>query len=224
MKKQLAKSKSIEFLLVFIIAAFFLLISAGCDRYTRHKILNVFFTGVPPLEGEIAVKKRTVVKQKKRRRKVRVEVAFIHGPKAAGECYHCHDTSSTMNFGRVGKKRKGSMPKGGEIMPGRLSISKKEICTQCHISKSPDLAYVGDMWLHGPVSNGDCIICHNYHQTRNRYMLTSSDTRKLCTQCHAERFMLESESHNNKDECISCHNAHIGKNRYLLKKDFDEIF
>ena len=194
----------------------------GCDKHSRYKVLTFFFTGVPPIDGSQVVKKKGKTRaDRKKKKKIRKFTSFVHGPKASGECFFCHDTSSSQSFRNL---RKGGMPRLGEIKPGRLVADLKEICIQCHTSKSSYIQYAQNLWLHGPVSSGNCTSCHDYHQTRFRYMLFTDNSRDLCTRCHKDGFMLQTESHNNKKQCISCHNPHIGANRLLLRKDYDEVF
>ncbi len=193
---------------------------AGCEKHTRYRVLTFFFTGVPPIDGTAADDSAAKVVAKAKRKRP-VPQIFLHGPKAAGECFQCHDTASTQSFRNV---RKGGMPKFSDIKPGRLIMPIKELCVNCHTSKSADLRYFENLWVHGPIAEGYCTSCHDYHQTKYRYMLLKENSRDLCTQCHAEGFILQTEEHKSDEECISCHNPHLGANRLLLRKDFDEVF
>lgn len=211
--------------IVFVI--FMVLISgilaAGCAQESRHKVLTFFFTGVPPLGGEIDQETGEKIVAKKKRKKRNVAKVFIHGPKAAGECFYCHDTDSSQSF-RTVRKSGGGMPRMDDITPGRLAVARKDLCTQCHTSKSSEFRYSQNMWVHGPLSDGACTACHDYHQTQNQYMLFKEKSVDLCTQCHAKGYLMLTEAHNNEDECISCHNPHVGTDRLMLRKDFDEVF
>ena len=115
-------------------------------------------------------------------------------------------------------------PDLSQLAPGRLAVPRKKICLQCHTTKDSELNYTANMWVHGPVSSGQCVVCHDYHESRYQYMLLSKSSIVLCTQCHAKGYLGDSEANQKGDECISCHNPHIGANRLLLRKDFDEIF
>ena len=183
--------------------------------------MTFFFTGVPPIDGVKKDKTDKKDKVKKARSRKRIPQIFIHGPKAAGECFHCHDTTSTQSFRQT---KKGGVPRLGDIKPGRLVAPLKELCIQCHTSKSPALRYAENLWVHGPIAEGFCTSCHDYHQTKFNYMLVRESSIDLCTQCHAEGFIVETEEHTRGEECISCHNPHLGANRLLLRKDFDEVF
>ncbi len=204
-----------------LLLAVIALLVTGCEKQTKYKVLTFFFTGVPPIDGvkESDSGKKEAAKKKKSRR--RIPQIFIHGPKASGECFYCHDTASTQSFRQT---KQGGVPRLGQIKPGRLVAPLKELCVQCHISKSPELQYISNLWVHGPIAEGFCTSCHDYHQTKFEYMLLRESSIDLCTQCHAGGFIVETEAHTGGEECISCHNPHLGANRLLLRKDFDEVF
>lgn len=203
----------------------------GCDKYTKYKVASFFFTGVPhpdeqmqtssintgkPLSpAELAKAKRALKSQ---------DIKFVsHGPYAANQCYQCHDTNTTAGLSNKGKKTT-TMPQWSGRMPGRLVAPLKKLCSECHVTKSTESAYNRELWIHGPVSDGMCTLCHNPHQTSNPYMLKKETTIELCTSCHGKGYIIETEEHTSGKECGSCHNAHLGANRFLLKKDFNEIF
>lgn len=206
-----------------ILAVTLTALSAGCDRHTKHKVLTFFFTGVPPLEGEQNTASAST--QGKTGKHAPVVTAFIHGPKAAGQCYQCHETSNSLQFKGTGGKPLRSFGKSRRTgITGRLVTPLKDLCTECHTSKSAESVYMKELWLHGPVASGNCTACHDPHSSSYEYMLLEGRSPDLCTRCHTGEFMLITEDHTASSECVSCHNAHMGKNRFLLKKDYDEIF
>lgn len=217
---------------VIVIALMIFTMTAGCDKYTKHKILTFFFTGVPPLEEEGAtqVKDETRIpptddKDDKRKKGLPpLIVSFTHGPFGAGQCYQCHETSVTVGFRRLEKEKAEGIPKLGQVIPQRLATQLKTLCIECHTQKSAILAYSNDLWVHGPVADGDCIVCHSPHRSPSQYMLLKGKSIELCTQCHTKGYMLEIEEHKEEKECNLCHNPHLGKDRFLLKKDFNEVF
>ncbi|MEF9427122.1 MAG: cytochrome c3 family protein [Candidatus Mariimomonas ferrooxydans] len=205
--------------------SFLIIFASGCDKYTRHKVLTFFFTGVPPLEGEVEKKAGEVQGGKAVKRRSISEVKyFIHGPYSAGECDQCHESSSTYSFTTGSKKKAGvtSGVKGG--LPGRLVLPLKKLCIECHVAKSAQRAYVNGLVTHGPLATGSCTLCHDPHRSPFQYMLLKEKSIDLCTQCHSKGYLLEKEEHAKNKDCISCHNPHIGKNSFLLKKDFNEVF
>jgi predicted CXXCH cytochrome family protein len=209
-------------LLVLVVTGMIVLFAAGCEKHTKHEVLTFFFTGVPDPDAERLSQTRgeKIAVKKKRRRPIRQ--VYTHGPKASGECFYCHNTDSTQSFKSL-KKGKG-MPQLSDITPGRLVTSKKALCVQCHTTKSAELMFTDNLWVHGPLADGLCTACHDYHETKYPYMLKSKSSIKLCTQCHAKGFISEIEGHKNEDECISCHNPHVGLNRLLLRRDYNEVF
>ena len=208
---------------IFIVFSFIGILGisvSGCGKQTRYKVLTFFFTGVPSLETQkTTTRKGDKIKKKTRRV---VQRPFIHGPRASGECFFCHDTESSLSFRET--KLGPGIRNLSEITPGRLVKARNKICVQCHMSKSAELLFTENLWVHGPVSDGLCGPCHDYHQTKNQYMLVRASSIDLCTQCHAKQYIMQTEAHQTNAECITCHNPHIGTSRLLLRKDFDEVF
>lgn len=219
-----------------VLACFFLMFASGCDKYARHEVLTFFFTGVPPIDGEEDLQSESSLSRgltiEERREKKRIEAkrmveeqkipSYVHGPYASGQCYLCHSTASSATFRTFVKKRSGTK---GTQMGGvslRLVMEENKLCIDCHAEKSVDVAYGKGLWVHGPVSKGICTACHSPHQSPYEYMLLTGNSKDMCSKCHAEGFIEETEDHLRGDECTSCHNPHVGKSRFLLKKDFDE--
>jgi predicted CXXCH cytochrome family protein len=204
------------------------LIAGGCNKYDRYEVLTFFFTGVPHPDGKTDITdpedSSASMREKSRRKAMaRRTKVFTHGPYAAKECYKCHDSKTTATL--LDKGKTGTvMPRWEGRMPGRLVAPLKELCLECHTSKSAGSAYSKNLWIHGPVSDGLCTICHSPHQSRNPYLLKKESSYEMCTSCHGKGYLFETEDHQPGKECLTCHNAHLGKNRFLLKKDFDEIF
>jgi predicted CXXCH cytochrome family protein len=206
-----------------------ILLIAGCDKYTRYKVATFFFTGVPPIyeEDPLAEKKEEIrrpLRKGKLERLPPIIPAFVHGPYGTGECELCHETTATAAFRRPEKKKARIITGVSQSIAGRLVMPVKDLCIECHITKSQPSAFKRRLWLHGPVASGMCTICHNAHQSPFRYMLLKESSIELCTQCHTKGYITEIEEHKRDEECISCHNPHLGKNRFLLKKDYTEIF
>ena len=81
---------------MMILASFLIVFTAGCDRYTQHNVLTFFFTGVPPLEGgETSGAAPAVPENLENALNL---TAFVHGPKAAGQCFQCHETAESLQF------------------------------------------------------------------------------------------------------------------------------
>jgi predicted CXXCH cytochrome family protein len=212
-----------------LLAAVTTLMLSGCDKYTKHRILTFFFTGVPPIDGGQQVQKRMtqaeLAKHIRKRRKKREESnipAYQHGPFAANQCNQCHATASSATFRKDVKNISGisGTLKGG--ISARLVLPLRDLCIDCHAAKAVEAAFRKGLWVHGPVSRGICTVCHSPHQSPYKAMLLDGDTRDMCRKCHMKGFITETEDHLRDVECTECHNPHMGKDRFLLKKDFKE--
>jgi predicted CXXCH cytochrome family protein len=207
----------------FIFIAFFLIVlCAGCDRYTRYKALTFFFTGVPPLEEEETAgaqidkgEKQLPAKQKI----VSKPIYYSHTPYACSMCDQCHQTSG--NFRILGRKRAAAVLRPGIGSPGLLVAPIKELCVMCHKYMSVSTAFTKGLWLHAPAAQGICTICHDPHQSPNRYMLNKKPD-KLCTQCHLVGAIMKTRAQKESGGCLRCHNPHLGRTNLLLVKDYKE--
>jgi predicted CXXCH cytochrome family protein len=211
----------------FILLAVCVLVAQGCDKYTNYKILTFLFTGVPHPEKQtdlLTMKKQTIAKDTDGDDQV-VNISSTHGPYAAGQCFLCHElnTMAALKKGAKGEGEGASM-RFDSNLPGRLLSPIEKLCLECHPTKSMESAFSQNLWIHGPVSTGTCIACHNPHSTQYRYMLRKGNSNEMCTICHAPGFISQSEDHIEGKDCISCHNAHLGKNRFLLRKDYNEVY
>lgn len=222
-RKQL--SKVLAGLLLFSLALF----GSGCDKHSKQRVLTFFFTGVPTLEekkkDEIAEAKAGEAEEEKKKTEVIRELKFfVHGPKAANECFQCHDSSRSVSFRIASKKKARDISSSRPAVSGRIVVPLKKLCVECHIAKSAQTAYEKRLVMHGPLAAGSCTFCHNPHQSRFQYMLIKENTLDLCTECHSTGYLAETEEHKKGKDCISCHNPHFGKNSFMLKKDFNEVF
>lgn len=205
------------------------LVTTGCDKYTRYKVLTVFFTGVPhpDKQSELSMNVQKMTEEAKKEPEKTVAVSSIHGPYAAEQCFLCHEVNTTAGLRNRDRKDEEPSPSPARFdkaLPGRLLAPVEKLCIECHTSKSVQSAFKKGLWIHGPVSGGMCTICHSPHATPYRYMLRQGKSNQMCTMCHAEGLLSNTADHREGNECTSCHNAHLGKNRFLLKKDFDEVF
>ena len=204
---------------LFIIMSLFL---TGCDKYSRHKVVTFFFTGVPPLKWEgttaLVVSTKDTVTTAGDRVEQKNMISATHGPFDAGQCDLCHILQ--------GKAKKTAEPEGMpsfDDLPKELILPKEELCIDCHAAKSTDSAVARNLWLHGPVSTGMCTACHHHHRSIRPFMLKAEPV-TLCTQCHIGGSIIETEDHLSGKDCLFCHNAHLGKTRFLLRNDFLEIY
>lgn len=220
-------TRSNKFLFCIFLLCFFLLFTAGCDKYRRHEVLSFFFTGVPHPDSEPAEtgnNSRLSPAEILRKAKEDITVtSYSHGPYASQQCYQCHSTGSSASFRFFsGSKPKQSGIAAAKNISSRLVLPIKELCIDCHAEKSVKAAFNRGLWVHGPVSEGICITCHGPHASPFPYMLLKESSREMCSSCHTAGFIMPTEDHLKDEECTSCHNAHVGKDRFLLRKDFDE--
>lgn len=207
------------FVRLIMVTVIFALLS-GCDRQSRHKWLNVFFTGVPPLEEE---NEATVEKDKTPQTEADAPIPALykHPLTASRQCNRCHQ--STANFNMFG--RKGNQPvdfRKGTISPGPLVLPREALCIECHKDKSAAEARARGLWLHPTSAKGDCYACHDAHQSTNPYMLLDS-RQQICIPCHKDPKLMELAAHKEPGGCLTCHNPHLGKDRKLLTKDYKEV-
>ncbi|MBU0663279.1 MAG: hypothetical protein KJ990_01905 [Proteobacteria bacterium] len=209
--------------MIFFLTAFLI----GCEPQTRHKTLTFFFTGVPPIDEPVPIEKTKEqpvtppAEILKKPTPVAPNPLFSHPVWAAGTCTPCH--ASTGSFRAPGvKKSSPDVFKTGAGMPGKLTLATNKICTQCHKDKTPKRALSDNLWLHNSTAKGDCMACHDPHQSKNKNILRQAPS-ILCLSCHKEGQFLTKPVHQKKEECLSCHNPHMGIDKNLLTKDYKEI-
>ena len=127
---------------------------------------------------------------------------FIHGPVAAKECVVCHI---------VGKN--DNPPKKHDLS---FSMEEGPLCLSCHEELEQSFK---DKTLHLPVEEGECIICHDSHQSDNKFLLTEKLLTDLCFTCHEDNMTDQKFVHGPVagGDCIVCHDPHASKNEFLFK-------
>jgi len=199
----------------------------GCAPQTRHRVLTFFFTGVPPLEAEMPVEKNKDQPASPSAKVLHKPASTVAGPLfshpvwAAGICTPCHETTGVFRTPGV-KKTTATAFKTGGGRPGNLTKAKNQICTQCHKDKTPQRAASDNLWLHNTTAKGECLACHDPHQsTHARNLLQPPSI--LCLPCHQKGDFLKTSVHQKGEACLSCHTPHMGINRNLLTKEYKEI-
>ncbi len=172
-----------------IVAALCLLaaLGAGCNTATGHRVLRLFFDGVPePKAAPAAVAAASGAQPAAEPRRVgRVE----HEPYAAKECEACHDAKRTNS----------------------LVLPPEKLCFQCH---DFDLSR---KYVHGPLAAGGCLLCHDPHTSPYRHLLKSeSDGFCLSCHDRRDLSKVEGHE-SPRTDCTSCHEAHMSDKKYLLK-------
>ncbi len=201
---------------------------AGCSSpAARHKVLTFFFTGVA-LPGATSVEQTpaeaVIDIAAKRRGLVVVSTNFAHGPYAANACDACHETSSNGGFGGSGGTLDAQDARTQVAsMSGAQLAPMGELCSGCHEGTSPDDAVAAGLWVHGPVSTGNCTQCHNAHAGPERYML-AMPTDALCADCHAQDTLSKLPEHQDRTDCVPCHAVHVAKDRRLLTANYPDAW
>jgi len=162
-------------------------LSTGCNTMSRHKALTLFFDGVPPPKMREAP--ATPITIPDGDAPPRQTGYREHGPFAAKLCSACHEA-------------------GGA---NALVAPKDELCFRCH-ELGQERKYV-----HGPLASGGCLVCHDPHSSRYRYLLVS-ESDNFCFRCHDRGSMEKIEGHGDPEaNCTLCHDAHGSDTKYLLK-------
>jgi predicted CXXCH cytochrome family protein len=92
-----------------------------------------------------------------------------------------------------------------------LVMPEEQLCFSCHDFPQ------NKKYIHGPVSAGGCLVCHNPHASQNPKLLVAEST-TFCFHCHDLDAIPKDEPHMRSDvQCISCHDAHMSDKKYLLK-------
>ncbi|MDD2271070.1 MAG: cytochrome c3 family protein [Desulfuromonadaceae bacterium] len=232
-----------------LLAILSILALSGCSRQTRHQALTFFFTGVPPLEekqadhttaldppprskdesGRSPKSSQKALPPGQQETLPVVPAApqlFSHTVWAIGNCSVCHEGNGRFGFQPGGTAKSSSAQKlfySGGGMPGNLRLPKDKICTACHTDKTGLRAIKDDLWLHNTTAKGDCLACHDAHQSKQRGVLRRP-AEQLCQPCHPANKLAALPMHNGTNKpCLSCHNPHMGKDRHLLIQDYREV-
>ncbi|HEY8666769.1 MAG TPA: cytochrome c3 family protein [Tepidisphaeraceae bacterium] len=117
-------------------------------------------------------------------------VFSIHPPYRDGNCAGCHGS-------------------GDE----KLLNPGQELCLSCH--KNIRTAHE---FMHGPVSAGACLWCHDPHQSSQAALLKAAAP-QLCFQCHERQFLTRKvPEHAVKEKsCLDCHVGHGSSRPYLIR-------
>ena len=94
-----------------------------------------------------------------------------------------------------------------------------ELCAQCH----ENVVNEGGDYTHGPVADGQCMLCHEPHGTGVPYDLRES-LGDACRSCHSVGAPGFAKAHSDyamdQSNCISCHNPHsFDRENALIRKN-----
>jgi predicted CXXCH cytochrome family protein len=158
----------------------------------NYSLLSFFFDGVPEPGAGPGVRTAGSPEAPGVMAVVSAHTAFTQE-----RCHECH--GETAAFGLVATGFGGL---------------DSQSCLPCH----PD-DLESDLWIHGPVAQGECLWCHRPHESAYAYLLVKASP-DLCLDCH--RFELtgrrQPPEHADLDrDCLDCHLGHRGEDRYLLR-------
>lgn len=126
----------------------------------------------------------------------------VHKPVKDGECLSCHKPSD---------QKHPKIKKGAFLL---TDDGKAGLCNECHERKDTK------KFVHGPVASGDCLECHDVHQSDHRYQLKESGG-ALCFTCHEKAKFDRKFPHPPiaEGKCTGCHDPHQSDFKYMLKAE-----
>ncbi|WP_136810113.1 cytochrome c3 family protein [Desulfosediminicola flagellatus] len=126
---------------------------------------------------------------------------FQHEPFANKKCKSCHESGA---------------PCGNDL----VSLAP-ELCLNCHEKYS-------GMYSHSPSSSGECLFCHNAHESEYDFLL-KEDEPDICYACHEQIKEKMNDDQNSThtpavDNCTICHTPHVSDtSSKLLKKNVKSL-
>jgi predicted CXXCH cytochrome family protein len=123
----------------------------------------------------------------------------IHAP-AKKDCQRCHVTNGTEHplKDEAGFTLKADVP---------------SLCYECHDPKDEK------EFVHDPISKGDCLTCHDIHNSPNLYLVKEDPVGGLCLDCHDLEIPEGDLVHGavSDGDCVGCHNPHQADNASFMK-------
>jgi predicted CXXCH cytochrome family protein len=128
---------------------------------------------------------------------------FVHGPVGAGVCTPCH------------RPHKDYTPEKHNASNFTMAAKGKDLCFICHENLKKVMT---GKFVHGPVAMGDCIACHDPHQSDSKFSMKKPTTSALCFSCHENKMTIKPFLHGPvaAGDCNVCHNPHAADNKYQL--------
>lgn len=130
----------------------------------------------------------------------KVSGPYVHQPVKEFDCSACHKATDQ----RHPKVKKGSFT--------LTDNGKAGLCNECHERKD------NKKFVHGPVGSGDCLECHDIHQSNNQFQLKEPGG-ALCFSCHEKAQFDRKHPHPPiaEGKCTGCHDPHQSDFKYMLK-------
>ena len=176
----------------------FMLVIISCSPRTGHKVLSVFFDGVPSddTNRNLASSFDTIHSNKNVVTSLNsIKIAdsvHYHQPYRESKCDVCHQQDKSINMYK----------------------SQEEMCYACHTNYPQKFEFV-----HSPVADGMCTRCHSPHFSKNPSLLLAVGNDN-CTKCHSKQKLAKDEVHlNNSDKlCTNCHDPHGGSDHFRVNE------
>jgi len=143
---------------------------------------------------------KTVADSCKQCHKIGLNMQYMHGPAAVGQCTICHDAHSSDH-------------------DKLLTMDASRLCFSCHVTTKEQLTKFE--FVHEPAKN-NCIGCHDPHGANNP-RLVKDEAPKLCYSCHKDiKAVAENSTHKHnvvseQGGCLKCHTPHASTVRFGLK-------
>jgi predicted CXXCH cytochrome family protein len=172
-----------------------LLLLCSCDEVERHRMLTVFFDGVPPLAGQGGGPELHSVTAADAAGNSQTGGWYVHKP--LSNCTECHASRQRRTSSRQ----------------VQLVADVPKLCHGCHQEYA---ALEG--WVHGPVAVGECLLCHEPHKARDEFLLVKP-VPELCYDCHDLQAIRLIAGHADESHvrCTHCHDGHAGATKSLLR-------
>lgn len=189
----IGKHGELWMLLLLLLLGFYV----SCSSERKFRILSVFFDGVPPPPGDVEMEADSLLTGTASGSGVDALAArrrpqfFLHEVYREKACDSCHNLDEG----------------------NRLVEEPPELCYTCHDDYREQWAN-----LHGPVSAGLCVTCHNPHLAKYDKLLFA-EGQKVCTKCHDRAAVFKNEVHADIEDtnCVECHNPHGGDEEFFLQ-------
>ncbi|HXF10340.1 MAG TPA: cytochrome c3 family protein, partial [Desulfuromonadaceae bacterium] len=173
-------------------------LAAGCASDTQHKVLTLFFDGVPgPGNTNVAVvaSEETPLPADKPAPPPPpppVDLSSVHPPFRDQKCSQCHLPDTGMGLRQPAPK----------------------LCWTCHKDFTADQKV-----KHQPVAEGDCAGCHEPHRSDNKKLLLKAGN-ELCLTCHDDPLAGKKFKHQAVEagNCLDCHAPHATNFKGLLRQ------
>lgn len=226
------------------------LLVTGCSPVKRHALVSVFIDGVP---AYVSPEERARLREEElakagpgqlvsgRSGFAQEPMRFFHGPYASNECSRCHKMDMAPGGARGAKGGRSAGVGWRSSMAGKDILRRPvdELCLPCHDDFSQSSAGNEGLWIHGPVSSGWCVMCHDPHASPYENLLLDGAIANLCAGCHrGEDLLATTREHRNESapagdetgelekvvslakDCTFCHDPHRGRDQRLLRVDY----